>query len=135
MTLYVDTSALVKRYLREAETPIAVRLIDASGHRLTARHTIIEIRRCLAVNLTKGQLKGAQERFAEDMLAFSIVELDRAVCDRAAAVAEQFHVRTLDALHLAAAERAVGPKGQFLSFDQRQTAAARRLGFEAIGAS
>jgi predicted nucleic acid-binding protein len=43
-------------------------------------------------------------------------------------------VRTLDALHLAAAQRVGGPAMPFLTFDLRQAQAARSLGLTVVGA-
>lgn len=42
--------------------------------------------------------------------------------------------RTLDALHLAAAERAGGSALRFLTFDMRLAQAARSIGFIVVGA-
>jgi predicted nucleic acid-binding protein len=43
-------------------------------------------------------------------------------------------VRTLDALHLGAAERVGGAALPFVTFDRRLAAAARRLGWTVLGA-
>jgi predicted nucleic acid-binding protein len=43
-------------------------------------------------------------------------------------------VRTLDALHLAAAQRVGGAAVPFLTFDVRQAQAARGLGLTVVGA-
>jgi predicted nucleic acid-binding protein len=52
----------------------------------------------------------------------------------AAAIAELTGVRTLDALHLAAAQRVGGAAVPFLTFDVRQAQAARGLGLTVVGA-
>jgi predicted nucleic acid-binding protein len=52
----------------------------------------------------------------------------------AAAIAELTGARTLDALHLAAAQRVGGPAVPFLTFDVRQARAARGLGLTVVGA-
>lgn len=133
MTLYVDSSALVKRYVKEPESQLAIRQMDSHDHRLTGRHTVIEVRRALALSLSARPLKSARSRLADDLLGFSIVELDEVTCERAAQIAESIGVRTLDALHLAAAERAGGNSIEFLSFDIRQAAGAHQLGFTVVG--
>jgi predicted nucleic acid-binding protein len=71
--------------------------------------------------------------FTEDLAALSLVEVDAATCELAATVAEQTGVRTLDALHLGAAQR-LGTATTFLTFDARQAQAARSLGFAVVGA-
>jgi uncharacterized protein len=43
-------------------------------------------------------------------------------------------VKTLDALHLAAAQRVGGPELTFVTFDERQAEAARSLGWTVVGA-
>jgi len=76
----------------------------------------------------------ARAQFARDLNLISIVELDEVTCERAASVAEVAGVRTLDALHLAAVQRAGGPAVPFLTFDVRQAQAARALGLAVLGA-
>ena len=133
MTLYVDSSALVKRYVKEADSALSIQQMDLHDQRLTARHTVVEVRRVLTLSLSTRQVKSARSRFAQDLLGFSIIELDAVICERAAQIAESLRVRTLDALHLAAAERSGGEGTTFLSFDARQAAAAHQLGFTVVG--
>ena len=45
----------------------------------------------------------------------------------------EYDLRTLDALHLAAAERAGGPELTFVTFDTRLAEAARAMGFPVAG--
>jgi uncharacterized protein len=71
--------------------------------------------------------------FADHLAAFDIVELDEPTCENAAVIAEVNGVRTLDALHLAAARRVGGAAMTFLTFDLRQAQAARTLGFTVLG--
>lgn len=59
---------------------------------------------------------------------------DEATCESAATIAEMIGVRTLDALHLAAAQRISAPGVGFLTFDVRQTQAARALGLTVLTA-
>lgn len=54
--------------------------------------------------------------------------------ERAATVAETTGVRSLDAIHLAAAQSAGGTQLTFVTFDLRQAQAARSLGFTVLGA-
>ena len=76
----------------------------------------------------------ARAAFADDLHSFSIIELDEATCESAAAIAEASGVRTLDALHLAAAQRVSAPGVCFLTFDLRQAQAARALGLTVVTA-
>jgi predicted nucleic acid-binding protein len=132
VTTYVDTSVLLKRYVDEPDSDRAQELLAADPELVTGRHTIVEVRRNLARLLVATDAAAARVAFADDLGALSIVELDVATCETAAAVAEQTGVRTLDALHLGAALR-LGTAITFLTFDARQAHAARALGFPVAG--
>ena len=134
MSTYVDSSALLKRYVEEPDSAEADTLLRADPALLTARHTIVEVRRNLARLLSGRDLVAARLAFANDLRSFSIVELDEATCESAAMIAETTGVRTLDALHLAAAQRVSAPGVGFLTFDLRQAQAARALGLVVLTA-
>ena len=132
MSTYVDSSALLKRYVEEADSAAADALLRADPELLTARHTVVEVRRNLARLLSGRDLAFARSSFAADLRSFSIIELDEATCESAAAIAETTGVRTLDAFHLAAAQRVASPGVGFLTFDLRQAQAARSLGLTVV---
>ncbi|MGB8624335.1 MAG: type II toxin-antitoxin system VapC family toxin [Paracoccaceae bacterium] len=134
MSTYVDSSALLKRYVDEADSADADALLQADSALLTARHTIVEVRRNLARLLSGRDLVAARAAFAADLRSISIIELDEATCDSAALIAESTGVRTLDALHLAAAQRVSAPGVGFLTFDLRQAQAARAIGLTVVTA-
>jgi uncharacterized protein len=134
VSLYVDSSALLKRYVDEADSDAAEALLRSDPSLLTARHTIVEVRRNLARLLVDNDAAAARSAFTQDLRVFSIVELDELTCDTAAGIAEMTGVRTLDALHLAAAQRVGGAAVPFLTFDLRQAQAARSLGLTVVGA-
>jgi uncharacterized protein len=134
VSTYVDSSALLKRYAEEADSAAADVLLRADRELLTARHTIVEVRRNLARLLAGGDLAAARTAFANDLRSISIIELDAATCESAATIAEATGVRTLDALHLAAAQRVSAPGAGFLTFDLRQAQAARALGLTVVTA-
>lgn len=111
---------MLKRYVAEPDSPRAGELLASDPVLLTARHTIVEVRRNLARILTGSRANTMREAFRRDVSALGIIELDQATCESAAALAETTGVRTLDALHLAAARRiGSGPIG-FLTFDLRR---------------
>ena len=132
MSSYVDSSALLKRYVEETDSATADALLRGDRALLTARHTIVEVRRNLARLLSGRDLAAARAAFADDLHSISIIELDDATCESAAAIAETTGVRTLDALHLAAAQRVLEPGMGFLTFDLRQAQAARALGLTVV---
>jgi uncharacterized protein len=133
MSLYLDASALLKRYVEEAESAAVDAALRAEPELLTGRHTIVEVRRNLARLLDGASLRDARAAFVEDMRSISVIELDEATCDAAAAIAEATGARTLDALHLAAARRVSAPGVAFLTFDLRQAQVARAIGLEVAG--
>jgi predicted nucleic acid-binding protein len=132
VTLYLDSSALLKRYVRESDTERANALLASDPEVVTARHTLVEVRRNLARLLEPAAAVAARRMFAADLVQISILELDAATCELAATIAEQTGLRTLDALHLGAARR-LGTGLSFLTFDVRQAEAARSLGFRVLG--
>jgi predicted nucleic acid-binding protein len=134
VSLYVDSSALLKRYVDEPDSDTGDSLLRSDPVLLTARHTIVEVRRNLARLLDGRDLAAARSAFTGDLESLSIVELDEVTCEAAATVAEVTGVRTLNALHLAAAQRVGGPAVPFLTFDARQAQAARALGLTVVGA-
>jgi len=134
VSLYVDSSALLKRYVDEPDSDVADSLLRSDPSLVTARHTIVEVRRNLARLLAGRELAAARSQFAQDVGAFSIVELDEVTCEGAGSIAEVTGMRTLDALHLSAAQRVGAPAVPFLTFDVRQAQAARALGLVVVGA-
>jgi predicted nucleic acid-binding protein len=132
MTLYADSSALLKRYVDEPDSARADELLGGDLELVTGRHTIVEVRCNLARLLVGAALADARSAFVRDVGAFAIVELDAATCELAATIGEQTGVRTMDALHLGAARR-LGTSITFVTFDIRQAHAARSLGFSVAG--
>ena len=133
--MYVDTSALLKRYVEEADSDRAEGFLRADPAWVTARHTLVETRRNLARLLGPTPALGlALGAFARDWARTHIVELDAITCETAAALGEMTGARTLDALHLAAATRALGASGAVLTFDLRLAEIARTLGLAVRGA-
>lgn len=132
MTLYVDSSALLKRYVDEYDSVAAVGLMATDPVLVTSRLAEVEVRRNLSRLLEGEELVTARRQFQLDLDVFALVALDAVTCNEAARIAEQTLCRSLDALHLAAASRA-GARTTVLTFDQRQAQAARSLGLAVIG--
>jgi predicted nucleic acid-binding protein len=132
LTLYIDSSALLERYVEEHDSEAAVRLMSDDPVLVTCRLTEVEVRRNLSRLLDGSALSAARRQFAADLDAFALVVLDATICNEAARIAEQTLCRSLDALHLASALRA-GQATTVLSFDARRARAARTLGLAVIG--
>jgi len=132
VTLYVDSSALLKRYVDEHDSGAAVGLMASDPVLVTSRLTEVEVRRNLARLLDGAALAGTRRRLSTDLDAFALVSLDAVTCNEAARIAEQTLCRSLDALHLAAALRA-GRATTVLTFDVRQAQVARAVGLSVVG--
>lgn len=124
MTLYADSSALLKRYIHEPDSGVAESFLQSEPSLVTARHTLVEVRRNLTRLLRGRDLVAARAGLLRDLELLSIIELDEVTCDGASAVAEVTGVRTLDALHLAAVQRVGGPSRA--AADLRRTTGPRR---------
>ena len=132
MTLYVDTSAFMKRYIAERDRDVAERLMASDPVLVTSHLTEVELRRNLTRLLEGEDLLRARRQVQADLDAFALVSLDATTCNEAARLAEQTLCRSLDALHITAARRA-GERTVLLTFDVRQAQAARSAGLTVIG--
>lgn len=133
MTLYVDSSALLKLYLDEPDSDDARRMLTADPVLVTSWLTVVEVRRNLGRALTGADLARARAAFEADTDAIALVALDEVAWRVAADIAEELGVRSLDAVHLASAKRLRIPTLTFCTFDLRQGQAARQLGFTVLG--
>ena len=133
---YVDSSALVKRYVREQDSDVAQRFLLADQDFVTAAVTLVEVRRALALRLgaRDKDLGHAVEAFESDWRTMHVIALDDETCRRAADLATTTGARSLDALHLAAAHRAGAPAVRLVTFDVRLAQTARSLGWTVVGA-
>jgi uncharacterized protein len=134
VSLYVDSSALLKRYVEEPDSERFEEALLSDPNWVTARVTVVEVRRNLIYRLRGREAADARTQFERDWRRFHVVELDEMTCDRAAELAELTGVRSLDALHLAAMQRIGAGALPLLTADIRQAQAARSLGWTVLGA-
>ena len=132
MTLYVDSSALLKRYVDEHNSAVAVDWMLSDPTLVTSRITEIEVRRNLARLLDGDAWATSRHQFAVDLDAFALVAVDATTCNEAAGIAERTGCRSLDAIHLGSAMRA-GASTTVLTFDVRQARVARAIGLAVVG--
>jgi predicted nucleic acid-binding protein len=133
VTVYVDSSALLKLYLEEPGSAEAAAVLGADPDWVCGAHTLVEVRRNLARLLTGVSLREARTRFARQWRRVRVVELDEETCGIAAELAEETGARALDALHLGAAQRAGEGTLPLVTYDRRQAACARELGWTVMG--
>ncbi len=131
--MYLDSSALFKRYVREIGTATLLKLLDDDHRWVAANHVYPEVQINLRRRLADVDLGPASALFDEDWSRMLVVDLDDRLCRRAARIGADWGVRTLDALHLAAAERAGGAELTVVTFDERLAAGARAMGFPVAG--
>jgi uncharacterized protein len=129
----LDASALVKRYVAEEGSEEVIELMAADPQWCAAALCVVEVQ----VTLCHLEFEAtAQQELTEALRAdwdrFLVVPVDELCLSRAAEIGCDCRVRSLDAIHLAAAERLPGPLA-FVTFDDRQAGAARTLGFEQLG--
>jgi hypothetical protein len=125
--LYLDTSAVVKLFKEEPESVALDRWLAGRGSALvlTSDLTRCELRR--ALEDAKVGLASRQE--AEEWLAdCALIRLSRDLCDRAGMLAPGVRLRSLDALHTAAALSLGQALAAFVAYDQRLIDAAKQAG-------
>ena len=134
MTTYVDSSALLKRYVSEPDSEFAISLIDADEVLATSWLTVVEVRRALSQLVHGNELTSALQVVHDDIERMAMVLPDAITWQSAADIAAALSVRSLDAVHLACAQRLRIPSLRFVTFDVRQAVAGRALGFAVLGA-
>lgn len=134
MSLYVDSSAFVKRYVAEDQSDQANTILLADREWVCGQHLFVEVSLALARRLDADDLRDARDLFERDWERTITIDLDEALCRRAVELGSTADARSLDSLHLAAAERAGGRSLPIVTFDVRLARAARTLGFAVIGA-
>ena len=107
VVLYVDSSALLKRYVEEHDSDVADALLASDPVLATSRLAEVEVRRNLARLLDAEAATTAKRQFLDDLDAFALVAIDATTCNEAARIAEQTGCRSLDALHIAGAVRSI----------------------------
>lgn len=127
MTVYLDSSALVKLVAKEAETTALRRYLSrrADSPRVTSSLARVEVVR--AVSAAGAQ---AVTRALELLDRLYEVPLERSLLDRAADLRAPLALRSLDAVHLASALVLGRTLSAVVTYDARMTAAAVSLGLE-----
>jgi uncharacterized protein len=120
MKLVFDSSALVKRYLDERGRDAVQRLLAQATQVAVAAHCKTEILSAIARNVHDGAM-GHQE-------VQRLLQLLQAVEAQTLQLLLQHRLRTIDALHVAAAQQAGADL--FITADQRQAQAAQAAGLK-----
>jgi predicted nucleic acid-binding protein len=132
MTLFLDTSALVRRYIHgpgHALVNEAMAGDDVWCASALCRAEALQALHRLAA--TPSQHERLWSRLRDDWDAFVVIPVDDRCLGRSVELGASYGLRTVDALHLAAADRLPRPTG-YATFDRRQIPAAAALGFDVI---
>lgn len=122
MAVYLDASALVKLIVMEAESQALADYLGSRPVRVSTALVRTEVPR--AVRRYRPQLLDSAVRMLDGL---RLITLDTAVLDRAALVNPP-EVRSLDAIHLAAALAVFDELEAIVTYDERMAQAARSLG-------
>jgi predicted nucleic acid-binding protein len=129
---YVDATALVKLVRTEPETTALHAFLD-DADLVSSELVLTEVPRAIhraAAHDPDLPLRPLMDRAGNLLDALALLPLDRAVLAAAGALSEPA-LRALDAIHVAAAID-LSPIDAFVSYDQRQSAAARLAGLRTV---
>jgi predicted nucleic acid-binding protein len=138
MTLYLDTSSIVKLYVDEAGTRLVRDLVASADVVATSVLAYAETRAALARLrrerlLSPSSFLAAKRQFERDWPHYLTVDVTDALSRAAGALAEKHGLRGFGSLHLATFLEILGRSDaddevQFSSFDDRLNDAARTTG-------
>jgi len=108
MILYLDTSALVKLYVKEPGSQAVRALLEKAQVVCTSRVAYVEMRAGLARKLRQGELSEEEyghvlSDFEKDWKDYFVIEFFESVAKMGGELVEKHPLRSLDALHLASA--------------------------------
>ncbi|MGH9410794.1 MAG: type II toxin-antitoxin system VapC family toxin [Vicinamibacterales bacterium] len=136
MTLYLDTSSLVKLYVAESGSDAVRQLVAAASVVATSMIAYTETRAALARRRRERALPptafaSAKKAFEAEWPDYFTVELTSALCRQAGEFAERYRLRAYDSMHLAAFAAVAREAGvrdtRFSSFDDALNRSARSL--------
>lgn len=131
MTLYLDSSALVKRYVAEKGSGEVIAAMERTARWVSCRLGFVETVRAVGI---KAGSEGTS-RVKADWSALEVVEVDAGLAERAADLALSHRLRSLDAFHLAAALTVPDQGLVFVTWDARLHNAARAHGLRTLPAA
>ena len=136
MTLYLDTSSLVKLYVTEAGSEVVRQLVGDANVVATSVVAYAETRAALARLrregvLTASKVTSAKRELEEEWPTYLTLEATDSLCRAAGELAEKYNLRGFDSIQLASfaevARRAGTDDTRFSSFDGRLNQAARKV--------
>ncbi len=130
MSVYLDTSALVKRYVQEAESILTNDFLKENEYPVTSALTIVEVARVIGRYSSVMEMTMAQALLKHDLTKIAVVALTTSVLESAANIAAKTQLRSLDSIHLACAIEASCT--HIVTFDRMQARVAESLGITPV---
>ena len=139
MTRYFDASALVKRYVREANSTSIRRLLKL-GPVATSRLSEVEVASALGRRVREGAFTSeerdrAMTSLEEDLTVFIVVEVTPRITARSRELLRQHPLRAGDAVQLASClylQQELAEGVPFVAFDDKLAEAARHEGLNVV---
>jgi uncharacterized protein len=122
--LYLDSSALVKRYIREAGSDLVQTAIRSDPYVATSIMSVVEVRAAIAAAVRAGRIPDVASvltAFRNHREQYLMIGVNARLVDEAAEVAERHALRGYDAVQLASAltaARATSGAIRFGAFDR-----------------
>lgn len=130
--IFVDTSALVKRYVEEPGRDVVVEAMEADDVWVASQLALTEAMLTLhRVAATPRQAERLWRALHTDWDAFHVVPVDDRCLAAAADIGSNYGLAVTHAVHLAAAGRLPRPV-RYLTLDPRQVSAAVALDFDLV---
>lgn len=133
MKVFIDSSALAKRYIRERGSEKVEKILRRASSLGLSSLCPVEIisamcRRRRELSLTEDQYLLAKQALVDDARDAEIVNVVPRVVGKAIAILEKEALRTIDAIHIGSALE--WKASIFVSSDKKQVAAASRAGLK-----
>ena len=133
MILYLDTSALIKLYIKEAGSDKVMGLVKAARIVSTSRIAYVEARAGIARKIREGELiEEEHEQIVKDLKrdweSYFVIEISESLIKLAGELVDRYPLRGFDAIHLASGlllKRRTSLDVSFACFDKRLKDAAR----------
>lgn len=124
--VYLDSSALVKLVVAESESPALLRYLAGEPERASCALARAEVPRAV-----RAHGAAAITRARRLLQRLNLVQIDDELLDAAATIDPRI-LRSLDAIHLAAAQLFGDELTAIVTYDRRMADAAKLLGLEVI---
>jgi predicted nucleic acid-binding protein len=130
MKVYVDTSALLRRYFNEKESEEVVRMLREPHTKIVSGLVFVELasvfrRACKGRQISQREHKAVAEAARQDLKHFRILTGGEELFRQAALVADLTGLKSLDSIHLASARMAGAD--QIMTYDREMAAAAKAV--------